>query len=657
MAQQTTPAHSQQSELAPPGQFDIMDESMNEKGEFGSEADFDTFLNQEHARRAVSPGVASSSSSVTIFDPTSSPNRERYFDSEDDLAKDSAPFLSRDLEKDECKKAKPEHVTWMSLPHKGQLLILFMCRFVDFLQVASLQAYVFYQLKHLAEQRTIQTGGAEAILSDSQISAQAGLLTGCFTGAQVLTAIAWGKAADSSRWWGGRKMVLLIGTLGTAIGCFGYGFSQSFAAAMAWRIFSGSVNGLVGIIRTMISEITVERKYQSRAFLILPMSFNVAGILGPIIGGWLAAPAMTLPGWFGPGAPFHSSMIEAYPFALPSIMNAVFLFVTFLAVFFGLEETSKSKKNSFDPGLYAVARAKAFVLRRPLDYVYHSRTGYSELRLDEKSENPQPAVVAPKKRKTLPFSRLWTKNVICTLLSQAFYDFHLGAFTNIWSLFLSSPRPGFAPARVDSAMPTASEIESRGLGKRNLLWFAGGLGMPASTVGNATSILGVLGMLLQVVMYPPVHARLGTLRSFRYFLIIFPVAYLLAPFLAVMPQSTAEDGTTTTSTVLWFGIVFILFLHTSARTMTLPASIILLNNCSPHPSVLGTIHGIGQSVSAGFRTVGPIVGGYWYGVGLDWGMVAFSWWAVGAVAVGGWISSLMLYEGSGKEIELEDDEE
>ncbi|KKY36510.1 putative mfs transporter [Diaporthe ampelina] len=633
MAQQTTPAHSQQSELAPMGQFDIMQESsVDEKGEFG------------------------------MFDPTSSANRERYLDPEDDMAKENAPFLSRDVEKEEAKKAAPEHVTWMSLPHKGQLLILFMCRFVDFLQVASLQAYVFYQLKHMAEQRTIQTGGAEAVLSDSQISAQAGLLTGCFTGAQVLTAIAWGKAADSSRWWGGRKMVLLIGTLGTAIGCFGYGFSQSFAAAMAWRIFSGSINGLVGIIRTMISEITVERKYQSRAFLILPMSFNVAGILGPIIGGWLADPSMTLPGWFGPGAPFHSPMIEAYPFALPSIMNAVFLFVTFLAVFFGLEETSKSKKNSFDPGLYAVARAKAFVLRRPLDYVYHSRTGYSELRLDEKSENTQPAAVEPKKRKTLPFSRLWTKNVICTLLSQAFYDFHLGAFTNIWSLFLSSPRPGFTPAHVDSNLPAAAEIESRGtgLGKRNLLWFAGGLGMPASTVGNATSILGVLGMLLQVVMYPPVHARLGTLRSFRYFLVIFPVAYLLAPFLAVMPQSTGGDGattTTSTSTVLWFGIVLILFLHTSARTMTLPASIILLNNCSPHPSVLGTIHGIGQSVSAGFRTVGPIVGGYWYGIGLDWGMVAFSWWAVGAVAVGGWVASLMLYEGSGKEIELEGDDE
>lgn len=287
---------------------------------------------------------------------------------------------------------------------------------------------------------------------------------------------------------------------------------------------------------------------------------------------------------------------------------------------------------------------RCFLLRKPLDYAYHDSAGYEALVSEKPLATP---TCPPKKKKTLPFSRLWTKNVIFTLVSQALYDFHLGAFTNIWTLFLSTPRPGFAPASP------AVDLEGRSpLGKRNLLWFAGGLGMPSSTVGNATSILGVLGMLLQVVMYPPVHARLGTLRSFRYFLVIFPAAYLLAPFLATLPQ--AAPGV---SGALWFGIVLILFLHTSARTMTLPASIILLNNCSPHPSVLGTIHGLGQSVSAGFRTVGPIVGGWWYGMGLDWGMSAFSWWAVAVASVVGWVASLSLYEGSGKEIELDDEED
>lgn len=163
---------------------------------------------------------------------------------------------------------KPQPVTWMSLPRKDQLAILFFSRLVDFLQVASLQAYMFYQLKSF-----------DPGLSDAAISSQAGLLQGCFTGAQVATAMLWGKAADSSS--GGRKMVLLIGLVGTAVSCIGYGFSTTFWQAAMFRILGGGINGTVGIIRTMIAEITKEKKYQSRAFLLLPMSFNVAGILGP----------------------------------------------------------------------------------------------------------------------------------------------------------------------------------------------------------------------------------------------------------------------------------------------------------------------------------------------------------------------------------------
>jgi MFS family permease len=131
--------------------------------------------------------------------------------------------------------AKPKPVTWLSLPRKDQLAILFLSRLVDFLQVASLQAYIFYQLKSF-----------DAGLSDASISAQAGILQGCFTGAQVATAMLWGKAADSSS--GGRKMVLLVGLAGTAISCLGYGFSTTFAEAAMWRVFGGAINGTVGIM-------------------------------------------------------------------------------------------------------------------------------------------------------------------------------------------------------------------------------------------------------------------------------------------------------------------------------------------------------------------------------------------------------------------------
>lgn len=539
------------------------------------------------------------------------------------------------------KKAGP--VSWSSLPRKGQLAILFLCRFVDFLQVASLQAYVFYQLKSMASGDT----------SDVAVSTQAGLLQGCFTGAQVLTAILWGKAADAP--WCGRKRVLIIGLAGTAVSCVGYGFATTFAWAAVWRVVGGGINGTVGIIRTMISEIIVDKKYQSRAFLILPMSFNLANMIGPVMGGFLADAPSSLPGLFGEGAIFGFEWIQAYPYALPSVLNAVALGVTAVVVFFFLEEvgapylaelffvplltfqTSKERRGKFDAGLHIASRIRQIIRRSP------PSEGYAPVQMAEPASlstepvalqpmSPSPSRAAARPRTSLPFSCIWTRNVVLTLVTIALYDFHLGAFANVWALFLSTPR---------SENGAAS---------------AHGLGMPASRVGVATSFLGVLGMLLQLTLYPPISARLGTLRSFRWFLVGFPLAYFAAPLLAVLPSATLPP-LPAGGFLVWAGIIIVLLLQVTARTFTLPASIILLNNCSPHPSVLGTVHGLGQSVSAGFRTVGPVVGGWWYGWGLQHGLVAAGWWGVAALSVVGCVSALWIYEGSGHEIVLDEDED
>ncbi|KAI2627173.1 major facilitator superfamily domain-containing protein [Xylaria nigripes] len=524
---------------------------------------------------------------------------------------------------------KDAPVTWMSLPRKDQLAILFLSRLVDFLQVASLQAYVFYQLRSF-----------DRTLADAQISSQAGLLQGAFTGAQVLTAFLWGKAADAS--WCGRKNVLIIGLFGTAISCIGYGFATSFWSAMFWRAAGGAINGTVGIIRTMIAEITVERKYQSRAFLLLPISFSVASTLGPLMGGLLADPALTLPGIFGEGAIWGFDWIYKYPYALPSLINTVTLTLTGLIVVLGLEETSVKRRNVFDLGLYIAHRWKATILRRPVD------DGYYKLDTFNSPDSPidageKPGASAPKPKrtlKTLPFRRVWTRNVIFTLVTEALFDFQLGAFINLWTLFLSSPR----------STPEENAV-------RSLPWvFAGGLGMPAATVGFATSILGILGMILQIFVYPSIHARLGTLRGFRYFMALFPVAYFLAPYLSVLP-SPSEPPAPASGFIIWIFMTVVQVFQVMARTVTLPASIILLNNCSPHPSVLGLVHGLGQSVSAGFRTVGPVVGGWWYGASLESGVVGAGWWGIAGVAALGCASSFLIYEGSGHDIILEGEED
>lgn len=156
------------------------------------------------------------------------------------------PTATKDLESTTTREqlsgaaSKSGPATWLSLPRKNQLAILFMCRLVDFLQIASLQAYMFYQLRSF-----------DPTLSDATISSQAGILQGCFTASQVLTAILWGKLADAN--WGGRKTVILIGLGGTAVSCLGYGFSTCFWQAACFRALAGGINGLVGVMSVITS--------------------------------------------------------------------------------------------------------------------------------------------------------------------------------------------------------------------------------------------------------------------------------------------------------------------------------------------------------------------------------------------------------------------
>ena len=65
---------------------------------------------------------------------------------------------------------------------------------------------------------------------------------------------------------------------------------------------------------------------------------------------------------------------------------------------------------------------------------------------------------------------------------------------------------------------------------------------------------------------------------------------------------------------------------------------------------------MGQSVSAAFRTVGPVVAGWWYGAGLEGGVVGMAWWATAGVAGAGCVVAMWVYEGSGHEVFLPGEE-
>lgn len=225
----------------------------------------------------------------------------------------------------------------------------------------------------------------------------------------------------------------------------------------------------------------------------------------------------------------------------------------------------------------------------------------------------------PRKRST--WSHIFKRNVLLTLLTHFLLAVHTSAFNSMTFVFLPTPR---APENS----------------RKGFFHFSGGLGLTPSRVGLATAIIGIIGLPLQLFVYPRVQFRLGTLTSFRTFLPLSPVAYLLMPFLVLIPRNPF---------FVWPGFSLVVGLQVISRTFALPAAIILVNNCVTDPSVLGTIHGIAQSISSAARTLGPLLGGWGLGMGLSNNIVGAVWWALAVEALLGWMVTWTIHEGKGIE--------
>lgn len=213
-------------------------------------------------------------------------------------------------------------VSWLSLPHKSQLIVLALCRLSEPLTQTSVSAYLYYFLS------SFHPPGSPGP-SDGTISRQAGILASSFALAQCLTGVFWGRLSDRI----GRKPCILLGLAGTTVSVIGFGFSESLGAALAFRILGGCLNGNVGVLRTMVSEVIVEKKHQSRAFLIMPMCFNIGIIIGPMLGGLLADPVVGWPSVFG-----GIGWMERWKYALPNLASAALLVGSWVAGFLFLKE-------------------------------------------------------------------------------------------------------------------------------------------------------------------------------------------------------------------------------------------------------------------------------------------------------------------------------
>lgn len=515
-------------------------------------------------------------------------------------------------------------ITWMSLPHKPQLFILALCRLSEPLSNTCLLPYLYYLIRSLQSPSSSTSGS---------ISRQGGLLVALFALSQFATSMPWAFIAN--RW--GRKPSIVIGLVLSIISNLGFGFSKSIPAAMCWRVVAGIGNGNIGVMRTMTAEIVKEKKYQSRAFLLLPLVFNSGMVIGLALGGCLADPIINLPWLFGPNGvlnlahdPEGVAWMREYSYALPTIFNAGVLMCSLVLAVCWLRETMPGKARRRDYGLIF-----GNVLNRFFECIFlRNRAGYMAVQVDDRDgmnhdllehglPKPLQSPVNNGATRDSPNSpqTIWTREVLYTLLSFALLPLHNAAFMQIFPVFLSMP---------SSNLPITSLIK-----------FNGGLGLPSSTIGLFLSAFGIFGIFIQLFIYPRLQAALGTLWSYRLALSVFPFAYILAPYITLIPSSWHFIFQS-------IGIAFILFLQVTARTFAIPSSVILLTNSAPNPRALGTIHGAGNMLSSLSRAAGPALGGLVYAWGVEQEIIGVVWWTYLTVIAGvGLAWSWALKEGEG----------
>ncbi|KAF5009307.1 hypothetical protein FDECE_4454 [Fusarium decemcellulare] len=436
---------------------------------------------------------------------------------------------------------EPQAVSWASIPRKGQLASIVFARLAEPLSERSLTSYLFYQLRWF-----------DPSLDAADIAKQAGYLTAVFAAAQCLTSVWWGHAADNPCL--GRKRVLVIGLCGSALSALGMGFSKSLSAAFFFRFLAGALNGNVGVLRTMVSEVVADRRYQSRAFLLLPMCFNVGVIIGPLLSGFLADPIHSLPGLVGPGSPLGGARgvqwLKSFPYALPNLLCSTILSIAALGIVLGLDETHPQLRHQPDPGrrlgklmVRKLLRRKAF--EYPYEPICNSAPSTSLEELPD-NETGEPVVSKSEDIVRASLRSVLTRNVCMNMAQRFLQSLHVSAFNSIFFSLLPAPK---------------AEDKNFHLPFR----FTGGLGLSSEKMGFANTTIGMIGIPLQLLLYPKLIGSLGVRNSYRIFLPLSILAYFSLPYLVLLPDDTV---------LIWTCLSAVLTMHVMSRTFVNPATMI-----------------------------------------------------------------------------------
>ncbi|KAI0158472.1 major facilitator superfamily domain-containing protein [Pestalotiopsis sp. NC0098] len=474
-----------------------------------------------------------------------------------------------------------------------QLFLLAIVRLAEPIALTSIFPYAWSLVKRFK------------IGNEQDASFYAGLLISAFALAEASMGMYWGGLSDRI----GRKPVLLMGCIGTMFSLILVGFSTNIWIALAGRAIGGFLNGNIGVIQTMVSELCTKKEHEPRAYAVMPFVWSIGTIIGPSIGGIFAEPHKSFPNVFPKG-----SFFDVFPYLLPNLICAGLLLVSICLGYFLLDETHPdmvprvmlpdNTYMSMETPLLETSDA----LKQPAVDI-RSET-YGTFRTRNSAELSRSEIPCPKQPQKDAHVTIFTNRIVALIVALSIFTYHSMTYDHLLPIFFE-----------DEKMPMSSLSGTGAFSVGNPLYSPGGLGLSMQSVGVIMAINGVIALFVQAVIFPIAASFIGIFRLFILVTVLHPIAYFIMPMLLYVPES-----------MLYPSIYFCLTIRNILSIILYPLLLILIKDATPCNTVLGKVNGLAASAGAACRMIAPPVAGYLYTIGSRQNFTALAWYGSALVA-------------------------
>jgi MFS family permease len=171
-------------------------------------------------------------------------------------------------------------------------------------------------------------------VNEENAGSYAGFIAASFMAGRAMTSYSWGKWADVY----GRVTIIYLSLACSCVFSLLFGMSPTFGWAITFRCLLGFGNGILGSVKTSVSELAGgSEKLETRGMGLVMGMWGWGFLFSPALSGALAEPVKQYPD--SEFVQRFEGTLSKYPFLLPNLVGALFCVVAMLALYFFVQET------------------------------------------------------------------------------------------------------------------------------------------------------------------------------------------------------------------------------------------------------------------------------------------------------------------------------